>query len=64
MGELAAILLGLVFYFVPTTVAAARHHHNFLAIMVLNLLLGWTVICWIGALIWACTAVRQLPLRD
>jgi len=39
----------------PSLVAGARHHHNGLAIFMLNLLLGWTVIGWVVALIWACT---------
>jgi hypothetical protein len=31
-----------------------------LAIGVLNFFLGWTLLGWIGALVWACTAdVRQ-----
>jgi hypothetical protein len=48
----------LVAYFIPALVAGYRGHHQTLAIVVLNLLLGWTVLGWIGALVWACTAVR------
>ena len=58
----AAIVFGLFFllfltfmYFVPSVVAAARKHTQTLAIFFLNLLLGWSVIGWIGALIWALT---------
>jgi len=29
-----------------------------MAILVLNLLLGWTFLGWVGALIWSLTAVR------
>ena len=47
----------LVFlYFLPGIVAWRRHHHQEGAIQLLNLLLGWTVIGWIIALIWAATA--------
>jgi len=42
-------------YFIPYIVARRRKHHNAEAIGVLNLLLGWTAIGWIVALIWACT---------
>ena len=42
-------------YFVPTTVATWRGHPQHLAISVLNLLAGWTLIGWIGSLVWACT---------
>ena len=46
-------------YLFPTLVAAGRHHHNQLAVGMLNLLLGWTVLGWILSLVWACTAVRK-----
>lgn len=40
-------------YFIPGIVARARGHKNLKAIATLNLLLGWTAIGWIVALIWA-----------
>lgn len=46
-------------YFLPTIIAAARGHHNGGAVFALNLLLGWTVLGWIAALVWAVTAVRK-----
>jgi hypothetical protein len=49
-------------YFGPSFVALRRHHHNATAIVVLNLLLGWTLIGWIGAMIWACTATNPALL--
>jgi hypothetical protein len=49
----------LAIYFVPTIVACHREHHQRFAIFVLNLVLGWTFLGWVGALIWACTAVRS-----
>ena len=51
------ILLGI--YLIPTWVAFARRHHDRVAILVLNLLLGWSVLGWIVALVWALTAVRR-----
>ncbi len=56
---LFAVLVG---YFVPAFVADLRGHHNTSAIMALNLLLGWTVLGWIAALIWALTATGD-PAR-
>jgi hypothetical protein len=44
------VLLG---YFVPTAVALRRRHPQIMAIVVLNLFLGWTFLGWLGALIWA-----------
>src|SRR5258707_7205341 len=42
-------------YFLPTIIANRRMHNNRLAIFVLNLFAGWTVIAWVIALVWACT---------
>jgi Superinfection immunity protein len=57
------IAIFLVFYFFPSIIAWRRGHHNTLAIFLLNLLLGWTVLCWIGALVWAATQVQR-PIAD
>ena len=48
----------LVFYFLPAMAAAGRRHHNQSAIFILNLLLGWTILGWIAALVWAFTFVE------
>jgi uncharacterized membrane-anchored protein len=52
---LVVIVLAFGAYFLPTIVASARKHRNTTAIFFLNLLLGWSVIGWVGALIWALT---------
>jgi uncharacterized membrane protein YhaH (DUF805 family) len=62
MGDISAthlIILYFVFYFFPALLAAIRRHHNQNAIAMLNLLLGWTVIGWVVALVWACTNPYQ-----
>jgi hypothetical protein len=43
----------IALYFSPAVVAGVRRHTNALPIFVLNFLLGWTIIGWVGALIWA-----------
>jgi hypothetical protein len=43
----------LVMYFLPTIVAIGRSKRDTLAIFLLNLFLGITVIGWIVALVWA-----------
>ena len=48
-------------YFVPVIVAISRKHHQILAIFVLNLLLGWTILGWAGALVWACIKPQTNP---
>ena len=51
--------LGAAAYLFPGIVASSRHHHQRSAIWVLNFFLGWTVLGWIGALIWASTATPE-----
>jgi uncharacterized iron-regulated membrane protein len=48
----------LCFYFLPSGMAVVREHHNTLAIFLLNLFLGWTLIGWVAALVWAATVVQ------
>jgi Superinfection immunity protein len=48
-------LVGLVLYFLPTIIVLARRKKNVLGPILVNVLLGWTVIGWIVALIWALT---------
>ena len=49
-------VLGMAFvYRIPTFIALARGHHNCIPILVVNLSLGWTVLGWVGALVWAFT---------
>jgi hypothetical protein len=49
-------------YFLPSIIAVDRKHRQRIAILILNVLLGWavhgwwTVLGWIIALVWACTA--------
>jgi hypothetical protein len=57
-GVVLVMVLPLVYMF-PWLVAAGRAHHNRSAIAVLNLLLGWTVLGWVTALVWACTATPR-----
>ena len=46
-------LVGLALYFLPTIIAVARHKKNILGVVLVNILLGWTFIGWIVALVWA-----------
>ncbi len=51
--ELLLVVLIFAIYFLPTLIALLRQHKNKLAIFLLNLLLGWTVLGWVGSLIWS-----------
>ena len=52
------IIVGMFGYFLPALIAAGRKHHQAGAIFALDLLLGWTFLGWVGALVWALTAVK------
>ena len=51
--ELLLIALIFAFYFLPTLIAFLRQHKNKLAIFLLNLLLGWTILGWVVSLVWS-----------
>jgi hypothetical protein len=46
-------LLLVVLHFIPTIIAFFRYHKSKFGILAMNLLLGWTGIFWILALIWS-----------
>ena len=54
---------GFLFYFRPSIIAAARRKRDLVSIVVLNLLLGWTAIGWVIALVWALKADAPLAAR-
>jgi hypothetical protein len=59
MDAAGSIILLLALYFLPALVALGRRVKRAGAIFLLNLLLGWTVLGWIGALIWAVADSKE-----
>src|SRR5215204_2976422 len=55
IGGLA--LLGL--YGLPIVIGVARKHSQIAPIALINVLLGWTVIGWIGALVWSVASFKR-----
>lgn len=49
------LFIVLVIYFLPAMIAYHRKHRNAGAITVLTMFLGWSLIGWVAALIWAST---------
>ena len=47
------IMLTPFFYFLPSIIAWKNSKRNVTAIFVINLFLGWTLIGWLGSLVWA-----------
>jgi hypothetical protein len=50
-----AFVVTFYLYFTPGIIAWLRNHHNQGAIAILNLLLGWTFLGWVAALVWSLT---------
>jgi hypothetical protein len=61
LGFVLRLALVAGIYFLPALLAQYRKHKNASAIGVLNVFLGWTVIGWIVALIWAHTDNAPKP---
>lgn len=53
MIGLMIVAIFLMFYFIPSIIAVIRKHPNCLAIVLLNFLLGWTMLGWFFSLIWS-----------
>lgn len=58
-GSLAVLALAVLIYLIPTTIAHRRRHRNATGIFLLNLLLGWTLLGWVGALVWSVYEERR-----
>ncbi len=57
---LMLLILGGILYFLPLFVAYRKKH--FVAIALVNVLFGWTIVGWIFSLIWAI--VDRAPQRS
>lgn len=53
MNAVIFFIFSLLIYFLPSMIAEAKKKKNRAAISVLNFFLGWTMIGWVIALIWA-----------
>lgn len=54
---------GFVLYFLPAIIGFARGKRDAVSILVLNLLLGWTAIGWVIALVWAVKQDVPVAIR-
>jgi len=55
MTAFIIFVIGLAIYLIPTFVAFGREHGNRVAILCLNIFLGWTFLGWVAALVWSFT---------
>jgi hypothetical protein len=56
---LIKIIAAIFIYNIPTLIAFIRRHPEIVRIMILNIILGWTVIAYAVALIWSVMPIRQ-----
>lgn len=53
---LAIVGFGVIgVYLLPSLIAFSRGHNNLVPIFLFNLVLGWTMIGWVLALVWSLT---------
>ena len=52
---IVGLAVGLVVYFIPAIIGFKRDHANKVAILMLDIFLGWTFVGWVIALVWAFT---------
>lgn len=53
------IAVGVHLYMLPAIIAYDRRHPQRQAILVLNLLLGWSCLGWLAAMVWAWTHAQS-----
>jgi hypothetical protein len=54
---------GLAMYFLPSLIALGRNKRDITAIVLLNFFLGWTMIGWVVALVWAVKTDVPMVVR-
>jgi hypothetical protein len=47
------LIFPVAMYFLPTIIANSRGVRSSLGVFFLNLFLGWTIVGWVVALVWA-----------
>ncbi|MFZ0640801.1 MAG: superinfection immunity protein [Candidatus Acidiferrales bacterium] len=54
------LALATVMYFLPSILG--HNKRNAAGIFLVNFFLGWTIVGWVIALFWACTADARMPV--
>ena len=62
LSQITTIAIGAVIYSTPSIVAWSTGRRQWNKIFLLNVLLGWTVLDWIVALIWAASTAPDPAL--
>jgi hypothetical protein len=57
------LLIVFVIYFIPTAIAIIRKNRQTPAVIAVNFFLGWTLLGWVGALVWALAGPQESASR-
>lgn len=57
------LIIAVFIYLIPSIVAGFRNAKQSTGIVILNLLLGWTILGWIGSLIWAFSSPKIVKYK-
>ncbi len=57
--DLMILIILAIIILIPYIIARKRKHQNQFAILVLSVLIGWSFIGWVVAMVWACTRVTD-----
>lgn len=63
LGAFVFLLTLIAIYLLPWIVAMARHRVSAGAILMANILFGWTVLGWVICMIWALTGYSHSTRR-
>jgi len=58
------IILLLAIYILPSIIVIIRNHQSSTSIILLDLLLGWTLVGWVFALVWSFTNPAQVIVNN
>lgn len=62
MKGILLLVISIILYLLPGIIASVRAHKNSTAIWVLTVILGWTGLGWVVALVWSFTNQNDRPL--
>ena len=58
-GSAFAAIVIIGFYLLPGIIASIRKHGSVVAIWIVNIFLGWTVLGWFISLVWSFTSTGR-----
>jgi hypothetical protein len=61
---LIVVLILVYIHFLPTIIALKKNHNNKVPIILINIFLGWSLVGWVVALVWATKKVEGVILEN